>query len=115
MDANTVIVNGTPNDDVLFGSLGGTVIYGNGGNDTIYGFSGLDTMYGGEGNDTFHIAGSGDTIIEESGQGSDTVHSSVSYTASRNVENLVLTGDARINGTGNNSDNTITGNDNYNR
>ncbi|MCQ9326774.1 calcium-binding protein [Neisseria dentiae] len=115
MDTNTVVVNGTPNDDVLYGSLGRTVIYGNGGNDTIYGLSGLDTMYGGEGNDTFHIAGSGDTIIEESGQGSDTVYSSVSYTAPRNVENLVLTGDARINGTGNNSDNTITGNDNYNR
>ncbi|WP_373700410.1 calcium-binding protein [Neisseria dentiae] len=112
---DVVVVVGTQNNDVLYGSLGRTVIYGNGGNDTIYGLSGLDTMYGGEGNDTFHIKGSGDTVTEEAGEGTDTIYSSVSYTASRNVENLVLTGDARINGTGNNSDNTITGNDNYNR
>ncbi|MCQ9326775.1 calcium-binding protein [Neisseria dentiae] len=112
---DVVVVVGTQNNDVLYGSLGRTVIYGNGGNDTIYGLSGLDAMYGGEGNDTFHIKGSGDTVTEEAGEGTDTIYSSVSYTASRNVENLVLTGDARINGTGNNSDNVITGNDNYNR
>ncbi|OSI19807.1 calcium-binding protein [Neisseria dumasiana] len=111
----TVVVQGTSKDDVLYGSTGKTVIYGMAGNDTIHGQSGMDTMYGGQGNDSFYIKGAGDTVIEKAGEGTDTVYSSVSYTTPRHVENITLTGNARINGTGNNEDNVITGNDNYNR
>ncbi|OSI17114.1 VWA domain-containing protein [Neisseria dumasiana] len=110
-----VVVQGTSQDDVLYGSTGKTVIYGMAGNDTIHGQSGMDTMYGSQGNDSFYIKGAGDTVIEKAGEGTDTVYSSVSYTTPRHVENLTLTGNARINGTGNNEDNVITGNDNYNR
>jgi Ca2+-binding RTX toxin-like protein len=40
----------------------------------------------------------------------DTVKSAITYTLGNNVENLILTGDAAINGTGNALDNTIIGN-----
>jgi Ca2+-binding RTX toxin-like protein len=42
--------------------------------------------------------------------GIDTVQSSVNYSLSANVENLILTGTANLSGVGNSLDNTITGN-----
>ena len=65
-------------------------------------------MDGGFGNDTYIVDNVGDIAAEVAG-GIDTVHSSVSYTLSANLENLTLTG-AAINGTGNAKDNVITGN-----
>jgi Ca2+-binding RTX toxin-like protein len=49
-------------------------------------------------------------VIENPGEGIDTVSSSVSYTLSGNVENLTLLGTGNRNGTGNAEDNVITGN-----
>jgi serralysin len=46
--------------------------------------------------------------------GNDTVNSSISYTLTDYVENLTLTGNSAINGTGNQADNIITGNSNAN-
>ncbi|MEI6708991.1 MAG: Ig-like domain-containing protein [Methylococcales bacterium] len=43
--------------------------------------------------------------------GVDTVHSSITYTLTANVENLILMGTIAINGTGNELDNQLTGND----
>ena len=55
-----------------------------------------------------------DVTTEQAGQGTDTVFSSVSTTLRANVENLTLTGSA-IEGFGNASNNTITGNAQNNR
>lgn len=51
-----------------------------------------------------------DTVIENRDEGIDTVHSSVNYTLTANVENLVLTGKQALWGAGNELNNQLTGN-----
>ncbi|MBU2590588.1 MAG: hypothetical protein KKC21_01015, partial [Nitrospinae bacterium] len=85
------------------------VITGNSGNNVIDGGLGADAMAGGAGDDTYIVDNTGDIITENLNEGIDTVLSSVDYTLSSNVENLVLTGDSAINGTGNELNNTISG------
>ena len=63
------------------------------------------------GNDTYVVA-AGDVVDEAiAGSGGiDTVHTGMHYTLGANVESLVLTGTAAINGVGNGLGNTISGN-----
>jgi VCBS repeat-containing protein len=76
----------------------------------IVGNPGADTMAGAAGSDSYIVDNIGDVVTEQTGQGVDTVLSSVSYTLPDNVENFVLTGSGNINATGNAGDNLITGN-----
>lgn len=99
-------INGTGND------LANT-IYGNTGNNILTGGKGADTLVGGSGNDTY-VVDSQDTVTEVSDAGTDTVKADFSYTLGENIENLVLTGTANINGTGNALTNSITGNNGNN-
>jgi Ca2+-binding RTX toxin-like protein len=98
----SVAINGTGNslNNVITGNVVANVL--NGG-------LGADTLIGGYGNDTY-IIDSEDTIIETAIGGRDTVQVSVTYTLGSNLENLILTGIAAINGTGNTANNTLTGN-----
>ncbi|MEX5282167.1 MAG: hypothetical protein NW700_11475 [Nitrospiraceae bacterium] len=75
----------------------------------LVGNAGANILTGGLGNDTY-VAGAGDTIVELPGGGIDTVQSSESHTLGANLENLMLTGTAPINGTGNELNNVLTGN-----
>ena len=86
------------------------VITGASGNDRLYGVSGADTLIGGLGNDTYLVADAAVTLTEASGEGADTVRSSVTLTLAANIENLTLTGGAATNGFGNVENNVITGN-----
>ena len=86
------------------------VIIGNSGNNILDGKAGNDTMSGSLGDDTYYVDAVGDTVVELAGQGTDTVRSSVSYSLGQNVENLILTGTANINGGGNGDANSLTGN-----
>ncbi|MCC6918690.1 MAG: hypothetical protein IT548_05765 [Alphaproteobacteria bacterium] len=87
------------------------IMIGGGGNDTLNGGLNADTLSGGLGNDTY-VNPRGDTILENAGQGTDTVQSDAAYSlaAVANVERLFLTGAAGINGTGNGLANYISGN-----
>ena len=108
----TAAINATGNtlDNTLTGNTGNNVLSGGAGNDTLIGGTGNDTMIGGTGNDIYVVDAVGDVATELVGEGTDTVQSSVSYTLGANVENLLLTGTAAINATGNTLDNVLTGN-----
>ncbi len=88
-------------------ALSGT---GNSGDNVLTGNNAASTLLGGLGNDTYVISNNTTVITENSGEGTDTVQTSVSYTLSANVENLTLTGGSALSGTGNSLDNILTGN-----
>lgn len=129
--ANNAIF-GTYSANTLYGLAGNDTLYGYGGNDVLDGGTGSDYLAGGYGNDTFYVDNSADQAIEyeieyyDYGDGGlytyiydagglDTVYSTVTFSLDLYVENLTLTGSAKIDGTGNDLANTITGNtgDNY--
>lgn len=105
-------LSGTGNalDNTIIGTTGNNTLIGLEGNDVLDGNGGVDTLIGGVGDDTYYIDSSTDVIIEYADEGIDTVMSSITYTLGANLENLILTGAAALNGTGNALDNTLSGN-----
>ena len=83
---------------------------GNGAANTLNGRAGADRMFGRGGDDTFVVDVNGDIVNESPNGGTDTVRASVTHTLRSNVENLVQTGTAAINGTGNELANSLRGN-----
>jgi Ca2+-binding RTX toxin-like protein len=67
------VINGSSGKDFLAGGPGNDIIRGGFGNDTLSGGSGSDTMYGGLGNDTYYVDNIADLVIEEAGEGKDTI------------------------------------------
>ena len=86
------------------------ILIGNNGANSINGIGGADTMIGGLGNDTYYVDNVGDTVTENAGEGTDILISSVSYTLSSNVENMILSGTDSLNAIGNDLNNRISGN-----
>ena len=105
------VLDGQGGNDVLGGGNGNDTLYGGDGNDTLDGGDGRDTMAGGIGNDTFTVDSTDDKVIENEGEGFDTVRAHFSYSLGANLEGLELIGLANLTGTGNQSSNTLTGND----
>jgi Ca2+-binding RTX toxin-like protein len=103
-------LRGFAGDDVLYGGDGADTLGGDEGNDVLDGGSGVDQMTGYLGDDTYVVDNPGDVVAEYSNQGSDTVHSSITYALTADVENLTLTGAAAINGVGNTLNNILYGN-----
>jgi Ca2+-binding RTX toxin-like protein len=110
-------INGTGNglDNIITGNSANNTLAGGDGDDRLVGGGGSDTMKGGDGDDTYVVDSSGDTVIEYSDCGVDTVESYITYTLGSNVENLTLMGSAAIDGTGNGQANVLRGNDGANR
>ncbi|MES2444127.1 MAG: putative Ig domain-containing protein [Pseudomonadota bacterium] len=102
---------GTGYDNVLVGNAQENILDGGEGNDRLDGGVGADRMIGGLGDDVFIVDNAGDLAVEGMNGGTDTVRASVGYSLiAQYVENLVLTGSAAINGTGNALANLLTGN-----
>jgi trimeric autotransporter adhesin len=101
-------------DLIATGNSLNNTLTGNSGWNTLDGGSGADTMIGGDGWDTYFVDSALDVVIESNNtnlySNNDTVNSTISYTLGQNVENLVLTGLAASNATGNDLNNKLTGN-----
>ena len=116
-------INGTGNGSAnsIIGNNGANVLGGGGGNDTLTGGGGNDTLNGGPGADSLEGGAGHDTYIIDAldvlvaGAGIDTVRPGFSYTLLAGFENLLLTGGAAIDGTGNGAANAIIGNNGANR
>ena len=83
-------------------------ITGNTGNNLLNGGIGADTLDGGAGDDTYVVDNVDDVIIDSSGV--DTVRSTLDYILDDGLEDLILLGLNRIDGFGNDADNSLIGN-----
>lgn len=119
--AGTAAINGSGNslDNVISGNSADNRLKGGAGNDRLMaglgddllnGGTGADSMYGGDGNDVYLVDNELDVADEQTGQGTDSVISSLSFSLGVNFENLTLIGNA-ISGSGNSLNNILTGND----
>jgi Ca2+-binding RTX toxin-like protein len=104
-DNTTLIADEGP--DFLIGTAGRDHLRGFGGEDSLDGGAGADYLDGGLGDDRYFVT-AGD-LLADSG-GIDTVESGVTWILANGFENLLLTGTANINGTGNSGNNIIAGN-----
>ena len=105
---NDVLI-GNAGANYLDGGTGTDVLIGQGGDDLLFGGTGApNELYGGLGDDTYFV-GANDTVIENAGEGTDTVSTvPETYVLRANVENLTYTGFVNFHGTGNASDNVLT-------
>jgi Ca2+-binding RTX toxin-like protein len=117
--AATGPIVGTPGPDRLIGTAGADVIQGLAGNDFINGMGGADDMQGGQGDDVYAVDAAGDLVTELTGEGTDTVYTTVDYALATGSAVEVLA--ARDNSltaamtlTGNEIANTILGNNGAN-
>ena len=118
-DANTLTGNGESN--TLIGARGNDTLYGLAGNDTLVGDAfttydaadrGADTMAGGVGDDIYYVNSAGDLVVENAGEGLDTVRTAgPDVLLPSNVENLEFLVGAVGSGTGNALNNRLIGND----
>jgi len=92
------------------GNASANTLLGNAGINRLDGGAGADSMTGGAGNDTYVVDNAGDLTVEAANGGTDTVESSVTWSLMSETENLTLTGDASVNGTGTAQNNTLRGN-----
>jgi len=113
------IILGLGGHDRLSGSAGNDTLFGGAGNDRLDGGTGNDNMAGDVGDDVYVVDSANDIVLETTAGpdgGIDRVESSISFTLANldNIENLTLTGQQNLEGTGNALANVIIGNDGAN-
>lgn len=96
---------GNDADNLLEGGKGNDTLIGGNGNDVLNGGEGIDRMEGGKGDDIYFVDNEKDTVIEQAGEGKDTVFSTISLAnAINNVEVYRLLGHENL---GINASNTL--------
>ncbi|MDI1226259.1 MAG: type I secretion C-terminal target domain-containing protein [bacterium] len=112
-DGNGNEMFGDDGNDTLTGNGGADTLTGGIGDDSLDGGAGDDTMTGGTGNDKYFVDSFSDVIVEQSGEGTETVYAAATFDMNANAQNaeiLILTGTGSNAAVGNGSNNTITGN-----
>jgi len=97
--------NGNSLNNAITGNSGNNILRGQAGDDVLNGAAGVDILYGGAGNDTYVLDNVSDQAIEivngvDAG-GIDTVRAAFSYALGSVFENVILTGSANLDATGN--------------
>src|SRR5262249_4404179 len=108
-NVENLILTGAADLQGFCNSLTNTV-YGNSGANLLDGGAGADGMFGGLGNDAYVVDNNSDAVVENANEGNDTVYASVNYALGADVENLIQTGSADVQGYGNALVNSIFGN-----
>ena len=114
---NADVLTGTGEDDEIYGRQGNDRLFGLAGNDAVDGGLGADLMDGGAGNDTYFVENVGDRTVESlagAAGGIDWVRVSIDWRLGANLENLRMHGPAIV-GEGNGLDNVLTANGKANR
>ena len=93
-----------------YGNSLSNVLYGNTGNNVLDGAAGADAMVGGLGNDAYLVDNAGDVVVENAGEGNDTVFASIDYRLGANIDNLVLQEGGAVQAYGNSGVNALFGN-----
>jgi Ca2+-binding RTX toxin-like protein len=117
LTGSAVTGTGNAENNRITGNSAANTLDGGDGNDILDGGAGADTMAGGNDSDTYYVDNVGDIVIEWLGgnlSAIDIVFASVDFTLPSSVENLTLTGNDPIDGTGNSSNNVIRGNASHN-
>ncbi|MFZ6048589.1 peroxidase family protein [Pseudomonas sp. CR3202] len=104
--AATAVLSG-----IQVGTPGADSLTGTAGDDVLIGGAGADLMVGGLGNDIYEVTEAGDVVVEQDGEGHDTVSTSLaSYELGANFEGLFFGGSGDFTGIGNAADNVLVGN-----
>ena len=105
-------LHGGSGNDLLDGGTGNDTLNGGAANDTLQGGTGDDIMSGGAGDDTYYVDSLADQIIENGGEGIDSVRTDVDgYTLPDNVEKGFVKGSTGILLNGNSGENVLVGGD----
>lgn len=100
---------GGSGNDVLDGGSGNDRLQGEAGNDVLNGRAGDDVMAGGTGNDWYYVDSVGDVVVENAGEGRDTIRTTIDLTLPDAVENAIASSSAGLTLYGNLLDNRLTG------
>ena len=105
------VLTGGAGADSLFGMAGNDDLRGGAGDDTLNGGDGGDVMTGGLGDDIYVVDSAADTVVENAGEGIDTVHTSLAIYSlfGTQIEQLGASSDAPHDFRGSAADNGISG------
>ncbi len=107
---NANLILGLDGNDIISGAGGDDTLEGGNGNDILNGGTGADVLKGGLGDDIFIVDNIGDSVVENGGEGLDTVRSFIDFTLGNGMDRLELQGSADLDGTGNGGANFLIGN-----